>query len=369
MKSLLACLVAVFSQSSLHAAPQLFSRWAVELIKPTTALERFQEYRVGGLAANEDSFFLANPYGELQRRNLESGGLIWSTKLEGVSQSLWKLDGDKVFGGDTKGNIYGVRVSDGKILWKASTKGVFFAAPIIQGADLFIMNSLGTVQAYEKETGTWKWQQTDPSIASVNLWSAQGPLAIGNELVAGFPSALLQAMNPSTGQVVWKESFSALPSGADSINDLKAVTGNSNLLFASSFGGDMKVWSLKPGVRKVLWQKNLSLYAPPSLSNDGVLYVVTKDGALEAFDAETGYSKWRKQLPGGLGTSVTIDGNHLWLGTSEGQVLVYSKNGDLLAKTNYFESAIWNSPLVFGKSDALVVTSQGILRKFHFNAF
>jgi len=345
------------------------SRWAIEVVKPQTALERFQTYRVSGLEAGKESFFMANPYGELENRSLATGGPIWSAKLEAVSQSSWTLDGEHIYGGDTKGNVYAIQVSDGKILWKASTKGVFFSKPLVRDSSIFMMNSLGTIQSYDKRTGAWQWQQTDPSIASVSLWSSQGPLTFGKDLIAGFPSALLQGMDPATGQILWKESFSSLPSGSDSINDVKAISGSSHLLIASSFGGDLKVWSLKGKIRKPSWQKNLSLYAPPTISDDGIAYIVTKDGNIEALDAETGYSKWKKQLPSGLGTSVVISEDKLWVATSEGQLLVYTIAGDLLASTHSFESPIWNPPLMAGASEAIVLTSQGILRKFRLASY
>ena len=349
--------------TTLQAEQRLFGRWAVELIHPTVALERYQTYRVGGLERDGNFFYMASPYGDLEKRSLTTGTKIWGIKLDAISQSGWAIDGKEIFGGDTNGNIYAIDLEKGEIKWKASTKGVFFAKPIVSESTVWVMNSLGTLQAYNRNDGSWVWQQTDPSISSASLWSAQGFSKLGNTIIAGFPSALLQAIDATTGQVLWKESFSVLPSGTDTVNDIKAISLSEDVLFASSFAGNMKAWSLKGGQRKILWEKQISLYSPASLDKDGTLYFSGKDGTLRACDAKTGFEKWKVELPSGLGTQASLGDDTVWIGTSRGQVIVYSKEGKKLAETNDYESAIWNAPLLVDGNEAIVLTTQGILRR------
>jgi outer membrane protein assembly factor BamB len=341
----------------------VLSRWALELQKRETALARFQTYRVSGLEDAGDSWIMPDPYGLLQRRHKETGGIIWQTALEGESQSLWRIDGDKVYGGDSKGVVYCVSLATGEILWTARTKGVFFAQPLVHESRVYFVNSLGTLQAYDKTTGQWLWQQTDPSLNVKALWSFQGPVLWQGHIVSGFPSALVQMMNAETGDIIWKQSFSAFGAGTDNINDVKALLATPEFLIASSFSGNLKVWNK---AKQLVWEKKLSLYASPILSQDQKsVLIVTREGQVMEMTLDSGYIKWTYQVPRGLATAPVQVGSTLWIGTSEGSVTALSLDGKKIAESTDYESAILNPGLGLQDGSVIFLTSQGVLRRLN----
>jgi outer membrane protein assembly factor BamB len=359
--------VLLFSHSLFAAADaQLVSRWLNEIAPTENSLVEFQRTELGGITIDGDHFFVGSPNGTLERRHLTSGAIQWSLKLEGPSQSTWTVYRNELFGGDTRGVIYSVDANSGKIKWKAQTKGVFFSRPLIQNNQLWIMNSLGTLQSYERETGRFLWQQSDPTASTTSLWSFQGPLLFQNVVIAGFPSGTLQAFDPVSGKTMWSESFQGiLGAGADSFNDLKAITVSKDILVASSFSGDLRAWEATKGSKKLLWQKKISLHSPISIDTDGTLYLSARDGSVQALDSQTGFTKWQFELTRGLGTQVSISKSNLWVASSAGEVFVLSKAGKLIAKSNDYQTSIWNSPSLLSDEEALVLTSKANLRRLH----
>lgn len=363
---LISCIASYVISLSLCAETRILSTWTVELVKPQVQLDRFQEYRMGAITNFEGRLLLSTPQGGVECRDLKTGGPLWEAKLEGISQSPWIKNESMVYGADTKGTVYALDWETGERRWAAPTKGVYFAAPQVVDNLVLFLNSVGTLQAFDRATGSWVWQQSDPSILAPSLWSGQGPLIWNGQIIQGFPSSLLQAFEPATGKLLWKESFAQQLASVDSINDLKALAVHQDLLAASSFGGDLKVWLMKNKARTLLWTKPLSLYASPIFMNEGSdLLVVTKEGSVILFEARTGNPRWKKELPRGLGAKPLVQGNRIWLPTSGGQVFVFDLSGQELARTNTYESPIWNEATSVGSDEVVVMTIQGVLRKLH----
>ncbi|MDB5037937.1 MAG: outer rane assembly lipoprotein YfgL [Bacteriovoracaceae bacterium] len=348
-----------------RAEKVFLSRWAVDLTNTDSSLDRHRIADLAGLIVDVDRIYISNPLGKLDRRYLQTGELDWSVALEGPSQVTWTISGEDIFGGDTRGNLYCIRTKDGSIKWKATTKGVFFSKVLVGPEQVWVTTSNGTVQAYDRSTGQWLWAQSDPQSTTLALWSFQGPVLFQGHLLAGFPSALLQAFEPLTGKPVWKESFSASAmDGFESFNDLKSVsTDGAEILVASSYSGDSKVWKAQGVAKKLLWQKRLSLYAPATLDANDSIFLSARDGSVQSLETETGFVKWKHELSHGLGTQPSISGNHVWVGTSAGEIYAFSKEGSLLAKGESYESPIWNPPVLLTEDEALILTSSGILRR------
>ncbi len=346
----------------LIAAIQLTNVWTVETNRAETALQEYQEYRLGGMVKDANAFYLPGSRKSLEKRSLATGSLIWSAGLQGDSQALWTLNEGTIYGGDSRGNLYAIDTRTGQIKWTTSTKGMFVSAPAVKEQQLWTMNSLGVLQSYDKNSGQWLWQQTDPSVGSLMLWSARGPVLMGDQIIAGFPSALIQSFDAQSGRLLWKDSFQILPGGSDSFNDLRSVSGKDKQLFASSFAGNLKVWMLDVANPKVKWEKKISLYAPVSFYEDRVI-LSAKDGSVQALDMDNGLEKWKFQLTQGLGSQPVLSNDGVWVSTTEGQVYLLSHDGKLKAKTDSTETPIWNAPLVVEADEVIVMTSRGIIRR------
>lgn len=345
----------------------IFNRWTVSTLKAASSLERHMAANLSSLVldSSEGVFYSVNPKSRLEKRGLQSGEIVWSTQLDGVSQATWTKSGEFIYGGDTAGNFYAVSCSSGEIKWKVSTKGAFFSRPLVGEKQIWVNTSLGTLQSYDLETGAWLWQQADPQGGALSLWSGSGPVLFQGQVVSGFPSSLLQSFDPISGRLLWKESFaSSLSEIGESFNDLKSVAADSEILVASSYGGDLKVWLAQAKSKKLLWSKRLSLYAPVTISGNQI-YLSARDGSLQSLELSTGYLRWKYDLPRGLSTQPAVMGNRVWVGTSAGEVYILTTEGKLIAKNSSIESPIWNPPVLLNSEDAIFSSSSAILRRYY----
>jgi outer membrane protein assembly factor BamB len=228
------------------------------------------------------------------------------------------------------------------------------------------MNTQGQLVALARNTGEWVWQQSDVEPSLFSLISRHGLQFFEGRLLAGFPSGKLQAHQPETGLRLWTDNFSMVGVDGLGLNDLRALETRGDYLVASSYGGDLRVWKSQAGSRRLLWEKSQSLHTAPQIDlAAGLVYISNREGGLQAVELETGFVRWEYAFPRGLGTQPVFSGNHLWVGTSMGELFVFDRtSGGILAQTRALGSSIIQAPMVIDDHSALVVTTKGILRRF-----
>lgn len=348
---------------------KLLYSWTKRLGEGQTGQEENQLFFLGGLSADSQYFYVANLHSEITKRLTSTGEAVWRVPLEAQSQSDWLLEKDYLIGGDTKGNLYKLNAEDGKIIWKVNSKGILFSRPLVFGNLVYVQNSYGILQCYDLESGAWQWQQEDPSGANLNLWSAKGPVLFDERVLAGFPSGVLQAFEPLTGNRLWTKTFSLAVSESIGLNDVRSVSSDGEFVVASSYNGDLKAWHSQAGSLSPIWQKKISLHAPVVFDNqDGVklIYASNRNQQVSAIELNSGYVRWQSPVFGGLASTVSKNGESIWLGLSSGGVVVLNaQDGQEKASLKSVGVPIYTSPLVLNESEAIVLDSRGILRRLH----
>ncbi|MFC8230488.1 serine/threonine-protein kinase [Streptomyces sp. NPDC057287] len=104
---------------------------------------------------------------------------------------------------------------------------------------------------------------------------------------AGYGTARL---DPSDGRIVW--------SHRDTASQGAAPRGGLSGSAAYTVVADEELRAYAPSTGTRLWHTDLSAYLDAPLPAGGVLLAVRQDGTLQALDAETGESRWRRALPG-----------------------------------------------------------------------
>jgi len=347
--------------------PKILYSWTERMGYANTAQEENQLFFLGGLSADLQYFYVADLNHGMTKRFVRTGEIVWRSSLEAASQSNWLFKDSYLIGGDTKGNLYKLNSENGQILWKVNSKGILFSRPLVVGNLVYIQNSYGILQCYDLESGVWQWQQDDPSGAALNLWSAQGPIEFNQRILAGFPSGILQAFEPLTGNRLWTKTFSLAISESIGLNDVRSLSSDGEFVVASSYNGDLKAWQSQGGSLSPVWQKKMSLHAPvvfDQLGDKKLIYASNRNQQVAAIELNSGYVAWQSPLFGGLATSVSKAGQNLWLGLSNGQVVVLSAESGLeVANLRSVGVPIYVPPLILNDSEAIVLDSRGILRR------
>jgi outer membrane protein assembly factor BamB len=177
----------------------------------------------------------------------------------------------------------------------------------------------------------WVYQRLTPALL---LRSAAGVLAIGGDVVAGYPNGKLVALDLDDGKLTW-EATVALPKGSTELERIADVAGlpviDGGNICAAAFQG--KVACFEIATRNLLWSRDIS--TARSLASDAKnLYLVDETGAVQALDKKTGASVWKqdKLLYRRVTSPVVFDGKVV-VGDLEGYLHVISpEDGSIIGR-------------------------------------
>lgn len=355
------------STSEAPAKNSILSRWTESLQNPKNAMDQIEQFFLGGLSDTQENFFYTSgSKASLDKRSALTGEVVWSASLEAPSQGNWAFTDDLALGSDVRGKIYGIDKNSGKVRWTMPSKGLFFSRPLVFGDQSFWVNSLGVLISLRNSDGKWLWQYSDTNISALHLWAHQGPQLFGNLVLAGFPSGLMIAFDPTTGNRVWQESFATAVEDGLSLNEVRAISAKDQYLLASAFGGNTRLWKAAGSSKTLVWEKRMSLSAAGQFDFEkSQVYLSDRGGNLQAIDLETGFIKWTQYLEGGVGTQPSFSGPWVWVATSNGQVYAFDRQtGEPAGESIITGSPVYNPPLTID-GDAIIVSSKGILRRLY----
>jgi len=269
-----------------------------------------------------------------------------------------------------------INTSNGSIVWKSDE----FTVKNIHGAgsspvlykNLLILHYEGSdvryVVALNKLDGKLVWRSDRPlepyeTLAEVGKLAYITPIIInvkGQDMLISNGSAVCQALNPETGEEIWRlvdgaETTIAMPFtedgvlfwncgyivGADGIqySDLLAVNPDGK----GDITGTNIIWKKqdKPAENQML---------SPVIKN-GLIYSVTPMNMMMCIDAKTGNEIWTRHVTSSYNASpIYINGN-VWFFSTKGEVLTLKagRNYEVVAQ-NQMDSGIWATPAVLRNS-------------------
>jgi polyvinyl alcohol dehydrogenase (cytochrome) len=217
----------------------------------------------------------------LGRASVAGLKVLWRQPTASVVSGTPVVVGDTVFAGDTSGNVYALRASDGQVRWRTNLDGaaITATATVLRGRVVIGDQANGFIFGLDQGNGNLLWKIRPNPLGRPAIWGSGTRvgkhLAIGvasNDEEAGPPilsRGSLVLLDPKDGSVVW-QTFTV--SDADYAN---GATGAS-------------IWTTP-----VFDAESNTIYAgtgnnftqPPTGTSDAIM----------AFDAGTGQIKWVNQ--------------------------------------------------------------------------
>ena len=233
-----------------------------------------------------------------------------------------EVAGTRIVAGTLKGEVIAYDTS-GKPLWTAPVAGEVIAPPAVSRNIVVARTADGK--------RLWVYQRPTPSLL---LRSPAGVLALGGDVVAGYPNGKLIALDLEDGKLTWEETV-ALPKGATELERIADVAGlpviDGPNVCAAAY--QLKVGCFEIATRNVVWSRELS--TSRALATDAKnLYLVDDTGAVHALDKKTGASVWKndKLLYRRLTSPAVFDGKVV-VGDVEGFLHVLSADdGSLIGR-------------------------------------
>jgi len=288
----------------------------------------------------------------------EDSGKIVSTidTKKRVSGGVEVGDGILIVG-TIKGEVLAYDLK-GKLLWTQSLGGEVIAPAAVSNKVVVVRTSDGRIFGLGADDGKRRWvfQRAAPALL---LRSESGVLAIGRDVVAGYPNGKLIALDIDDGKLTWEVSVS-LPRGATELERIADVAGlpvvDGNNICAGAFQGKVACFEIQ--TRNMVWGRDLS--STRDLARDAKnIYVVDDSSAVHALDKGSGASVWKqdKLLWRRLSSPVVVEGKVV-VGDGLGFVHVLSPDtGEIIGRLATDGSAI--TSLVAVKSGVLVQTANG----------
>jgi len=234
-------------------------------------------------------------------------------------------------------NLPGDRIIEGQ--WSSPTLGVVKDVPqiIFAGGD-------GVIYSFEPATGKLIWKcdclpaRQKPNQRDIDSYFVATPVTVGDRLYIGL------GVHPDNSRATRSSYFLCLDITKKGDVSLKSYDKNAfenrNSALVWSFGG--LVDPAPPKGRKT----NLGPIFSTAAVHDGLVYIPEEAGYLHCLDAATGRRYWVHDLKTGVwGSAYWVDGR-VFLGTQDGEVLVFAHGRtESLLTTIDMEEVIQTTPV------------------------
>ena len=308
-------------------------------------------------AVYERRVYAASADGSISIIDEDSGKLVSRVETKKkLSGGLEAGDG-KVIAGTMKGEVVALDTA-GKAVWTTSVAGEVIAPASVSRKVAVVRTADGRIFGFNLDDGKRKWvfQRASPSLL---LRSEAGVLAIGQDVVAGYPNGKLLALDIDDGKLTW-EATVAQPRGATELERIADVAGlpvvDGGNVCAAAFQG--KVACFEIATRNMLWSRDLS--SSRGLARDERhIYLVDDAGNVHALAKEGGASVWKQdKLAYRKLTAPVVFERQVLVGDYEGYVHVLSpETGEIVGRIATDGSPIsWIVPTNGG---VLVQTDKG----------
>ena len=210
-----------------------------------------------------NQMYVGDADGNVYCLRVTDGKTLWTRRVGGAVKGAIAFDRGRLFLGAYDGRLYALRASDGKLIWSAESArdwfgghGQFYSTPSVAYSRVYLGSTDGHVYSFGERSGKLRWSYHTGGFVygSPAVW--RGRVFVGSY------DHTFYAFNAATGAVLWK------------FHSNGPISGSATIV-------------------------------------DGVVYFATLERRTYGFDALTGKQLWT--YPDGAFTPVVTDGQRLYL--------------------------------------------------------
>jgi len=288
-----------------------------------------------GVIVDGENLFVASVDGTIHLRNAQSGGRIWTVKLEREVPEGASCD---LLGSCGPTAAQGVAV---------------YGTPVLQGDYIYVGGYDGRLRVYNWQERIEAPLAEYPAEPGKSMGPIVGDIKLdGGYIYFGSSDGNVYCLNADPEQLVkvW-----AYPTG-DKVWATPVI--DNGTLYATSFDGNIYALDAARGALKWEYQTDGAIAAAPLVSG-GTLYVGAMDRYLYALNAASGELKWRSAEPAGswFWTTPLIMNGNIVAGNLDGQVYFYDAVTGAAATLLNLGGALTAMPVADG--DNAIFATQG----------
>lgn len=275
---------------------------------------------------------------------------------------------DLVFVGSASGELLAMSAKDGKMAWRQVLTSVLAEPPQVASNLVLVRANDGRLTAFERASGrqVWTMWQQLPSL-TVQSQASRIKAEGDDVLLAGEAGGKIAVYAAEKGQVLWQAAV-ANPRGASELERVTDVVTqpvfDGRRVCAVAFQGRTACFEARGG--QLAWAREVGSSRGLSM-DDKAVYVTADDGAIWAFDLESGRNLWKQD--GFRYREVTAPvklGNALLVLDGEGYAHLLSPlDGRMVGRTSLSLDGPISRPLVLGNT-AYVQDKNGTLAALTF---
>ncbi len=273
---------------------------------------------------------------------LSDGKVLWKVSTRGrVYTTAAFAEGLLIFG-DDEGLVYALKL-DGSEAWRFPVRYPVVSSPIAAQGKVYVAVADQNVFCLETATGRPIWQYGRPFPRKNALWRSLG-IAFGQGRVyAGFSDGTVAALNAEIGQVVWKVELGAQTMFGD-------VTAGPSFGDGSVYVGVFRgpTVCLDAATGKETWRQKAETVTGFALGED-LIYAGTPSGTLLALSRADGERVWEASLDGGVPTLPVLTADAVLVGASEGSLHGFDRRSGAALGQYFPGSGLRSQPLPMDK--------------------
>lgn len=286
----------------------------------------------GGVAVGDGRVFVTTGFGVVNAVDPDNGQVIWRQPIAGPIRAAPTVDGGRVFV-VTIDNQFVVLAAENRALQWVHT-GILETAALLGASSaavdndiVFVPYSSGELFALRVENGRQAWQENLAAIrrgaSLAGLADIRGRPVVDRGLVFALShSGRMAAVDVRTGQRVWEQDIGGINTPWVA-GDWVFVLSNDNQLIA-----------LTRDTGRVRWISQLDRYEDPEDRDDpvywtgpilagGRLLLTNSIGQLVEVSPETGEVRQRTELPDAVNVQPVVANNTLFVLTEDGDLIAY----------------------------------------------
>ena len=239
-----------------------------------------------------NNLFFVDPEGNVSNIDIESGELLWESKLE-ISISSGIVAGfERLFLSDDQGNLICLDQEDGTILWTSFAGGEVLANVAVDAGLVIVKTASGFLNAFDINSGyeEWSYRSQTPNLT---VRGSSSPVIDDNIVYATFDNGRIGAFNLKTGLPIWDGAISFTEGVSELDNLIDADSSpvlEGNRIYTVNFQGNLSV--LDAAQRRTVWESKESSFYEPFILR-GVLGIISADSKISTYSSRTFEDSWK----------------------------------------------------------------------------
>ncbi|EKN01405.1 MULTISPECIES: PQQ-binding-like beta-propeller repeat protein [unclassified Acidocella] len=250
------------------------------------------------------SVFVMDADAHVRALSLTDGATIWHVDTRPKHVTTLNIgggiayDSGRIYASTGYGEALALDAESGKILWRQKLEFAARSAPLVAAGLVAIVTQNDQLLTFEAKSGTPSWRFSGvvgtPPQAAAGVTGA--PAFADGNIVAGFSTGLLAAVDASSGTPVWEQSLAA-GFGQASTLDMSDIVATpviaGGVVYALNMDGSFMAVDLHSGAK--VWTHQASGNQTPAASG-GFIFLLDASETLFAVHADDGLVSWATQL-------------------------------------------------------------------------